>query len=104
MGLGGVIVDCACGLGAEVAGLGIEIERADAVAAASASELHAAFDALDSIGFHCLNCSPLRPRRVTRWWGGEGNRRESGMAVRASKSRCGWSLGGRGSSTALKMT
>lgn len=47
-----VIVDGGGGLGAEVAGVGIEIQRADAVGAARAVELHAAFDALDSVGLH----------------------------------------------------
>jgi hypothetical protein len=28
------------------------------VGTVSAGELHAALNALDSIGFHCLNCSP----------------------------------------------
>ena len=52
MNLGGVLVDGGGGLGAEVAGFGIEIQRADAVGAARAVELHAAFDALDSVGLH----------------------------------------------------
>src|SRR6266446_10039679 len=54
----GVIVDCGRGLSAEVATLGVEVQRADAVCALRAGELHAALDALDSIGFHWLNCSP----------------------------------------------
>jgi hypothetical protein len=49
---GGVIVDRGCGLGAEVAGSCVEIEGADAVGAVRAGKLHAALDALDSIGFH----------------------------------------------------
>jgi len=52
-------VDCGCGLSAEVAAFGVEVERAHAVGAMSAVELHTALDALDSIGFHCLNCSLL---------------------------------------------
>ncbi len=59
VGLGGVIVDRGGGLRAEVASLGVEIERADAVGTARADKLHATFDALESIGFHCLNCSPF---------------------------------------------
>ena len=54
----GVIVDRGCRLGAEVAALGVEIERADAMLALLADELHAALDAFDTISFHCLNCSP----------------------------------------------
>ena len=54
----GVIVDCGRGLSAEVAALRVEVQRADAVCALRAGELHAALDALDSIGFHWLNCSP----------------------------------------------
>ena len=49
---GGVMVDCGCGLGAKVAGLRFEIERAYAVRTLRAGELHAVLDALDSIGFH----------------------------------------------------
>ena len=71
---GGVIVDRGCGLGAQVAGSGVEVERADAVGTMRAGELHAAFDALDSVGFHCLNCSPFVGKGGTRWWGGEGNK------------------------------
>src|SRR5580658_8154760 len=59
VGFGGVSIDCGCGLGAEVAGFGVEIERAHAVGTARARELHAALDALDSVGFHCLDCSPM---------------------------------------------
>ena len=54
----GVIVDRGCGLGAEVAALRVEVQRADAVCTLGAGELHAALDALDFIGFHWLNCSP----------------------------------------------
>ena len=49
---GGVIIDGSSGLGAEVAGFSVEIQRAYAVRAARAVELHAAFDTLDSVGFH----------------------------------------------------
>lgn len=58
MGLGGVKIDRGCGLGAEVAGLRIEIERAYAVGTMYAGELHAALDAQDFVGFHCLHCIP----------------------------------------------
>jgi hypothetical protein len=58
----GVIVDHRRGLGAEVARFRVEIESADGVGTVSASELHAAFDALDSVKFHCLNCSPRMSR------------------------------------------
>jgi len=44
--LASVIVDGGCGLGAEVAGLGVEVERGDTVGAVRAVELHAALDAL----------------------------------------------------------
>jgi hypothetical protein len=30
------------------------------VSTVRAGKLHAALDALDSVGFHCLNCSPSR--------------------------------------------
>ncbi len=49
---GGVIIDGGSGLSAEVARFGVEIQRADAVGAARAVELHAALDALDSVGLH----------------------------------------------------
>ncbi len=48
----GVIVDRRCSLGAEISSLGVEIEGADAVGTVRASELHAAFDPLDFVGFH----------------------------------------------------
>ena len=54
---GGVLVDGGSGLGAEVAVAGIEVECADIVGAVGAGELHTALDALESIGFHCLDCS-----------------------------------------------
>ena len=59
-------VDGGCGLGAEVAGFGVEIYGADAVGTLSAVELHAALDALDSVGFHCIDCILLTRREVTR--------------------------------------
>ena len=62
----GVSIDRGCGLGAEVARLGVEIQRADTVGTVRAGELHAALDALDSIGFHCPNCSPLGAEIGTR--------------------------------------
>jgi hypothetical protein len=52
MGCCGVSVDCGGGLGAQVAGFGVEIDGADTVAALSAVKLHATFDALDFVGFH----------------------------------------------------
>jgi len=67
--LGGVSIDHGCGLGAEVAGLRVEVQRADAVGTLRAGEVHAALDALDSVGFHCLNCSPPQAGAGTRWWG-----------------------------------
>jgi len=54
--LSGMSIDRSCSLGAEVARLGVEFEGADAVGAVRAGKLHAALDALDSIGFHYLNC------------------------------------------------
>ena len=59
MGFGGVLVDHGCSLSAEIAGLGVEVQRADAVFTLRAGELHAALDALNSVGFHCMNCSPF---------------------------------------------
>jgi hypothetical protein len=55
--LGRVKIDGGCSLSAEVSGLGIEIERADAMRTVNAGKLHAALDALDFVGFHCLHCS-----------------------------------------------
>lgn len=57
VGLGCVGVDRGCGLGAEVSDLRVEIERANAVGTMHTGELHAALDALDFVGFHCLHCS-----------------------------------------------
>ena len=51
---GCVLTDGGCGLGAEVAALGVEIECADAVFTVRASELYAVLDALGAVGFHCL--------------------------------------------------
>jgi hypothetical protein len=48
----GMIVDGGCGLRAKVAGLRVEVERANAVVTVRASKFHTAFDALDSVGFH----------------------------------------------------
>ena len=70
---GGVIVNRGCGLRTQVSGLRIEIERGDAVGTVRAGELHAALNALDSIGFHCLNCSLLGVGASTLWSGSEGN-------------------------------
>ena len=58
MRLRGMVVNCSCGLGAQVAGFRIEIERSDAVRAVRARELYAVLHALGSVGFHLLNCSP----------------------------------------------
>jgi len=55
---GGVSVDGGCGLGAQVAGFGVEIHGTDAVGTLLARELHAALDAFDAIGFHCVNYRP----------------------------------------------
>jgi hypothetical protein len=52
MRLGGVATDGGGGLGAEVAGFGIKIERADAVFTLRAGEPYAALDTLDPVGFH----------------------------------------------------
>ena len=52
MRFGGVVVDGGGGLGAEIPRFGVEVERGDAVGAMRADELHAALDALDSVGFH----------------------------------------------------
>ena len=71
---GGMIVDCGGGLSAQVAESGVEIQGADAVGTVRTGELHATLDALDSVGFHCLNCSPFVGKGGTRWWGGEGNK------------------------------
>jgi len=54
---GGVLVDGGCCLSAQVAGFGVEIERAYAVGTVLAVELDAVLDALGTVGFHLLNCS-----------------------------------------------
>ena len=54
----GVIVDRGGGLRAEIAGSGVEVQRADTVGTVGAGELHSALNALDSVGFHWLDCSP----------------------------------------------
>jgi hypothetical protein len=59
---GGVVVDGGRGLCTQVAGLRVEVESADAMGTVRAGELHAALDALDSVGFHLLNCSPYASR------------------------------------------
>jgi hypothetical protein len=96
---GGVIIDRGCGLGAEVAGPRVEIERADAVGTLRAGELHAALDALDSVGFHYLNCSPPQAGAETRWWGNERNamaNRDLPRAQVAAELRSAWTgEGGR---------
>lgn len=53
----GVGIDCGGGLGAEISNFGVKIQSCDAVGALLARELHAALDALDSIGFHSMDCS-----------------------------------------------
>ena len=58
--LRGVSIDCGRGLGAEVAHSCVEVQGADAVPTDGAGELHAALDALDSIGFHYLNPIPMQ--------------------------------------------
>jgi len=69
MRFGGVIIDRGCGLGAEVAALRVEVQRADAVCTLRARKVHAALDALDAVGFlHYLDCSPLQAGAGTRWW------------------------------------
>jgi hypothetical protein len=45
-------VDGGSGLGTEVASLNVEVEGGDVVFTMGAGELHAALDALDSVGFH----------------------------------------------------
>jgi hypothetical protein len=67
MGLGSVVVNRGGGLSAEIAGFCVEVESADAVGALRAVELYATFDALESIGFHCLNCTVLGRDDQTRW-------------------------------------
>ena len=71
---GGVLVDGGGGLGAEVAVARVEIERGDVVSAVRAGELHAAFDASDSVeAFHKFECSLLRVDGKARGVGSEGN-------------------------------
>jgi hypothetical protein len=53
----GVGIDCGGGLGAEISNFGVKLQSCDAMGALLARELHAALNALDSIGFHSMNCS-----------------------------------------------
>jgi len=62
MCFGCVIVDRGGSLRAQVSGSGVELERGDGEGAMRAEELHAAFNALDSVGFHCLDC--IAPKRA----------------------------------------
>ena len=91
---GGVSIDYGCGLGAEVAGFRVEVQCADAMGTLRAGELHAALDALDSVGFHCLNCSPLHATAGTRWWGSESNPWRSRVDVIAAAAElcAAWTL------------
>jgi hypothetical protein len=97
---GGVIVDRGCGLGTEVASLFVEIKSAHAVGTVRAVELHAALDALDSIGFHCLNCS--LPRAEAMHANGEAAKvtleliRASGVAAGTRSCRTALDLDSRG--------
>ena len=77
VGFGGVIVDHGGGLGAEVAGFRVEIQRADAVLTLRAGELHTALDPLDSVGFHCMNSSPFA----------SGSGHSDGRAAKVTRSR-----------------
>ena len=57
---GGVLVDRGCGLGAEIAVAGVEVESADVVGAVSAGKLHASLDAGDGVeALHSFECSRL---------------------------------------------
>src|ERR1017187_11024320 len=91
-----MIVDCGGGLSAQVAESGVEIQGADAVGTVRTGELHAALDALDSVGFHCLNCSPFVGKGGTRWWGGEGNNSLVGDFLAVGSCRGFARLGGAG--------
>jgi hypothetical protein len=76
MDFGGVLVDFSCGLGAEVAIAGIEVESADVVGAVGAGELHASLDACDGVeAFHRFQSSLFVREGKARGWGGEGNER-----------------------------
>ena len=63
----GVTVDGGSGLRAQIAGFGIEIQRAYAMGAACAGKFHAALDAFDAIGFHSLNCIFKTVKSFDRW-------------------------------------
>jgi hypothetical protein len=54
MDLSGVLIEGAGGLGAKVTVLEVEVERADAVRAADAGELHASLDPLGGVVSHGL--------------------------------------------------
>ena len=66
MSFGGVLIDRGCGLSPEVAGVGVEVKRADAVFAVLAGESDAVLDSLDTVRFHCLNCISLARTQCAR--------------------------------------
>jgi hypothetical protein len=84
MGLDGMVINSGGGLSTEVAGFGIKIERAHAMGTLCAAESYATLDALESIGFHCLNCSCLALQQGTRWSGGESNGKRRPSVVTSS--------------------
>jgi hypothetical protein len=55
-----VLIERAGGLGAKVTVLEVEVERADAVRAADAGELHASLDPLGGVVSHGFDCSLWR--------------------------------------------
>lgn len=60
----GVGIDGGGRLGSEISHLGVKVQRADAMRALLARELHAALDPFNSIGFHFKDCSCPRSKGV----------------------------------------
>ena len=89
---GGVRIDCGSGLGAEIPNFGVKLQSCDAMGALLARELHAALNALDSIGFHSMDCSRHGDEGVDAMVGSEGNilREPNGILDVAAVSH-GWS-------------
>lgn len=71
--LGGMLIDGAGGLGAEVAVPEVEVKSSDAVRAADAGELRAALGPLGSVVPHNLIVSPRRRANGALWSGTKGN-------------------------------
>ena len=68
-----MLIEGVGGLGAEVAVPEVEVKSADAVRAADAGELRAAFDSLGSVVSQSLIVTPKRRANGALWSGTNGN-------------------------------